>query len=76
MGEGNKLLTEPLTYVDVIDWIPTTRSRPTSGARVKETFDGEYLEVSEPPKVRLPKIPLEPDFDQYSLPVVDGYHIR
>lgn len=66
VGDGSKLLTEPLTYVVVIDWIPTTRSRATSGARVKETFDGTYLETSEPPKVRLPKLPLDSDVRQHS----------
>ena len=60
MGDGNKLLTEPLMKVDVMDLMPTTRSRPTSGARPNETFVGTYFEMSEPPRVRLPKLPLDP----------------
>ena len=64
VGDGSKLLTEPLTKVEVIDWIPTRISRWTSGARLKETFVGWYLEVSEPPKVRLPNIPFDPNTHQ------------
>ena len=44
---------------------PTTMSRLISGARSKDTLLGVYLEASEPPKVRLPKIPLNPKVIQY-----------
>ena len=46
--------------VKEIDCRPTTRSRLKSGARSKDTLLGVYLEVSEPPKVRLPKVPFNP----------------
>ena len=46
--------------VKEIDCRPTTMSRLGSGARSKDTLLGVYLEASEPPKVRLPKVPFNP----------------
>ena len=50
--------------LDVIDCKPTTRSREMSEAREKETLFGTNLERSYPPKVKLPKTPLDPVVDQ------------
>lgn len=64
VGDGSKLLVDPLLYVDMIDLIPTMRSRETSGAKLKEMFVGTYFEMSEPPNVRVPKLPLDPGICQ------------
>lgn len=53
----------------MIDLIPTTRSRATSPVRLKEIFVGTYFEMSEPPRVRLPKLPLDPIGRQQGSPM-------
>ena len=52
--------------VKEIDCRPTTMSRLISGARSKDTLLGVYLEASEPPRIRVPKVPLNPKIIQYS----------
>ena len=52
--------------VKEIDCRPTTMSRRISGVRSKDTLLGVYLEASEPPKVRLPKVPFNPKDNWYS----------
>ena len=59
-GVGSKGWLEPLLYVAITLWTPTTISRDISGAKWKVTLFGVYLETSVPPKFRLPKKPLEP----------------
>lgn len=48
-----------------IDCRLTTIWRETSGARSKTTLFEKYLEWSEPPKVKLPKTPFNPEKNQY-----------
>ena len=61
IGDGRRMEVDPLAKVVEIDWSPTTRSRSASGASLNETSLWIYRETSEPPKVRLPKTPLDPE---------------
>ena len=63
IGFGKSGTASRVASVKEIDCRPTTISRPTSGARSKDTLLGVYLEASEPPKVRLPKVPFNPRDD-------------
>lgn len=60
IADGSNDVATRVASVKDIDCRPTTISRETSGARLKDTLFGVYLERSEPPKVILPKTPFSP----------------
>lgn len=63
-GDDSRVEEVPLANTEVMDCRPTTRSRAESPARLNVRLFGVYLERSDPPRVKLPKMPVDPEDDQ------------